>query len=72
MLDWLKTFGDLIVSISEFIISFFRNALELIQLIFKGYAYVALIIQYLPIQYQVVLSAFVSFSVIVTIVHFGE
>lgn len=71
MLDWLQSFGNFLLSIGDFLISFFKNVVELVNLVFKGFAYVALCIQYLPIQYQVVFLVLISFSVIVTVVHFG-
>lgn len=72
MLDWLQTFGDFLTQICVFIIDFFKNVIEIITLVLKAVAYVNTIISYLPIQYQVPLIAIVSFSIIVTIVHFGE
>lgn len=72
MLDWFQTIGELIITLCTFIVSFFKNVVELVVLIFKGFSYVATIILYLPVQYQVIILAFVSYSVIVTVVHFGE
>lgn len=72
MLDWLKTFGDVIVQLCEFAISFFKNVIELFVLLFKAFSYLYSCILFLPIQYQVVILALVSFSLIVTIVHLGE
>lgn len=71
MLEWLESFGNFLISIGDFLISFFKNVVELVVLVFKGFAYVALCIQYLPVQYQVVFMALIAFSVIVTVVHFG-
>lgn len=72
MLDWLESFGNLIVQISSFIVAFFKNVIELVFLIFKGFGYMYTVMTYLPIQYKAVVIALVSFSVIVTVVHFGE
>lgn len=71
MLDWLASFGDFLSNIIDFIVSFFTNVVELVLLVFKGFAYVTAIIVYLPIQYQAVMIALVSFCVIRTIIHFG-
>lgn len=71
MLEWLSSLGDFLISIGDFIVSFFRNVIEIVQLVFKGFAYILQIIAFIPVQYQAVLIAFISFSVIVTIIHFG-
>lgn len=71
MLDWLSSFGDFLSIMADFIISFFTNVVEIVILVFKGFAFMNAIIFYLPVQYQVVILAFVSFCVIRTIIHFG-
>lgn len=71
MLDWLHSFGEFFISIGQFLVSFFRNVIEIVLLVFKAFAYVASIIPYMPVQYQAVLLALISYFVIVTIVHFG-
>lgn len=71
MLDWFKSFGDFLVSIIDFIVSFFNNVIEIVLLVFKGFNYLILVIAYLPLQYQAILIALLSFSVIITIIHFG-
>lgn len=71
MLDWLSSFGDFLLSIGDFLVSFFTNVVEIVLLVFKGFSYMNTIIFYLPVQYQVVILAFVSFCVIRTIIHFG-
>lgn len=71
MLDWLQSFGNFLTSIGDFLISFFKNVIELVSLVFKGFTYIMTIIVYLPTQYQAIIIAFISFTVIVTIVHFG-
>lgn len=67
----MQSIGDFLVNIGDFLVSFFKNVIELVSLVFKGFAFAQVAISYLPIQYQVVLIAIISFSVIVTIVHFG-
>lgn len=71
MLDWLASFGEFLTIIGDFLISFFTNVVELVLLVFKGFAFMSAIIVYLPIQYQAVILALVSFCVIRTIIHFG-
>lgn len=71
MLDWLSSFGDTISYLIEFIIAFFKNTIEIVLLVFKGYTYIYTVMLFLPIQYRLVLLALISFSVIVTILHFG-
>lgn len=71
MLEWLQSIGDFLVAISKFIIGFFTNVIELVSLVFKAFTFASTAIAYLPIQYQLVISASVAFVVIVTIVHFG-
>lgn len=71
MLDWLQSFGNFFTSLGDFLVSFFRNVIEIVQLVFKGFAYIMQILAFMPVQYQAVLIAFISFSVIVTIIHFG-
>lgn len=71
MLEWLESFGNTISAMIDFIISFFKNVVEMVILVFKGFAMINQVILYLPVQYQVVMLAFISFCVIVTILHFG-
>lgn len=71
MLEWLESFGNTISAMIDFIISFFKNVVEIVILVFKGFAMINQVILYLPVQYQVVMLAFISFCVIVTILHFG-
>lgn len=72
MLDWFSSFGNFLQSIISFIIDFFRSVIDVLILIFKAVFYVYAVINYMPLQYKAVLLAIVSFSVIVTIAHFGE
>lgn len=71
MLEWLESFGNTISAMIDFIISFFKNVVEMVILVFKGFAMINQVILYLPVQYQIVMLAFISFCVIVTILHFG-
>lgn len=71
MLEWLQSIGNFISIMIDFLVSFFTNVVEVVLLVFKGFAYVNTVILYLPVQYQVVILAFVSYCVIVTIIHFG-
>lgn len=71
MLEWFSSFGNFIVILINFLIAFFKNVVEIVTLIFKGFVYLTQIIVFLPVQYQAVLLALISFSVIVTVIHFG-
>lgn len=71
MLEWLQSFGNFLISIGDFITSFFRNVIELVGLVFKAFAFAGTAVTYLPVQYQLVITASIAFAVIVTIVHFG-
>lgn len=72
MFDFLENIVDFIVAIISMIISFFKNVIQTLQLIFSSYAQLAVVISVIPIQYRVAILAFVSLSIIVTVVHFGE
>lgn len=71
MLEWLQSIGDFFISIGEFLVSFFTNVVEVVLLVFKAFVYVSQIIGFLPVQYQAIVLAFVSFSVIYAVIHFG-
>lgn len=71
MLDWLTSFGDALIQIFDFIISFFKNVIEICILVFKGFAYATQVVAFLPIQYQAIVLAIVSYALIKTIIHFG-
>lgn len=71
MFDLLGNIVDFISTLVNFIISFFKNVIEMVQLVFKGFAYAIELFAFLPAQYQVSLVALVSFAVIVTILNFG-
>lgn len=71
MLEWLQSFGDFLISIGDFLISFFTNVVEVVVYVFKGFAFAATVITYLPEQYIVAMSVSIAFIVIVTIIHFG-
>lgn len=71
MLEFLKAFADFFQNVIEFIISFFTNVVEICILVFKAFAYASAIIAYMPLQYQVILFAMISFAVITAILHFG-
>lgn len=71
MLDWLESFGNFLSTIIDFIVAFFKNVIELVQLVFKGFAFMLEVLAFMPVQYQVVFISLISFAVIVTIVHFG-
>lgn len=71
MLEWLQSIGDFLINIIEFIVSFFQNAVEICILVFKAFAFASVAITYLPLQYQAVILALVSYFVIRTIIHFG-
>lgn len=71
MLDWLQSIGDFLSTIIDFIVAFFKNVIELVQLVFKGFAFMLEVLAFMPVQYQVVFISLISFAVIVTIVHFG-
>lgn len=71
MLDWFLSFGNFLSSIIDFIVSFFTNVVEIVVLVFKGFNYLISIVVYLPVQYQAIIIAFISFCVIRTVIHFG-
>lgn len=71
MLEWLESFGNFFSTIIDFIVAFFKNVIELVQLVFKGFAFMLEVLAFMPVQYQVVFISLISFAVIVTIVHFG-
>lgn len=71
MLEFLNSFADFLQNVIEFIISFFTNVVEICVLVFKGFAYASAVIAYLPLQYQLILFALISYAVIVAILHFG-
>lgn len=71
MLDWLESFGNFLISIGDFLISFFRNVIEIVTLVFKALSYTSTILLYVPVQYKLILIALASYCVIVTIIHFG-
>lgn len=71
MLEWMQSFGNFLISIGDFLISFFKNVIEIVTLVFKAFVYAGVVLTYIPIQYQVVLIAFVAYCVIVTVIHFG-
>lgn len=71
MLDFFASIGDFLINIVTFVISFFRNVIEICVLVFKGFTYAVTAIAYLPVQYQAVLLAILAFCVIKTILHFG-
>lgn len=71
MLDFLKSFADFLVNVVEFIVSFFRNVIEVCLLVFKSVSYANTVISYIPIQYRLVFSAILAFLAIKAIIHFG-
>lgn len=71
MLSVLESIADVIINIVDFIISFFRNVVEIVTLVVQGSAYVLSIIVHLPLAYQLILSAAIAYSVIYVIVKFG-
>lgn len=71
MLQWLKSIGDFLVMIIDFIVSFFQNVIEIVQLIIKGFGAIVTTMAYMPAQYSAFALALISFSVIVAIIHFG-
>lgn len=71
MLEWLESIGNFLSIIIDFIVAFFKNVIELVQLVFKGFAFILEVLAFMPVQYQVVFISLISFAVIVTIVHFG-
>lgn len=71
MLQFLESIGDFLINIVSFVVSFFRNVVEVCSLVFKGFGYAVTIIGYIPLEYKVIILAFISFYVIVAIIHFG-
>ncbi len=71
MLDFFEDIANFISSIGDFIIGFFTNVINIVTLVFKGAVLGNMVIMYLPIQYQVVIAAFLAYVIIVTIIHFG-
>lgn len=71
MLEFLSAFAEFFNNVIEFIITFFTNVVEICVLVFKGFAYASAVIAYLPLQYQLILFALISYSVIVAVLHFG-
>lgn len=71
MLEWFESIGNFLISIGDFIVSFFKNVIEMVLLVFKAFAYTSAAIAFLPVQYQVAISVLIAFSLIVTILHFG-
>lgn len=71
MLDWLASIGDFLVSVIDFIITFFTNAVEVCVIVFKGLAYATNALVFMPAPYGAAMMLLLSFAIIVTIVHFG-
>lgn len=71
MLEWLESFGNFLIGIGDFLVSFFTNVIEVVVYVFKGFAFASTVITYMPVQYQVALQVSIAFIVIVTIIHFG-
>ncbi len=71
MLDFFASIGDFLINIVSFVISFFRNVVEVCTLVFKGVGYAYEVLAHIPLEYQLVMIAFVSYCVIKTIIHFG-
>lgn len=71
MIDFFNDIGNLIQTIGGFIVSFFTNIIEIVQLVFKGSVLANEVLLLMPIQYQVVLIAILAYVIIVTIIHFG-
>lgn len=71
MIEFFKAFSETIQYLIEFIVTFFTNVINMCILIYKGFSYASLAIAYLPLQYQVILFALISYAVIVAILHFG-
>lgn len=71
MLDFLETIGDAIIGLFQLITAMFVNVIKVAQLVGQGFAFAFQAIAFMPVQYQVILIACISFCVIVTILHFG-
>lgn len=71
MLDWLSSFGNFLNIIIEYFISFLRNTVEVVLLIYKGFYLVSQVIFFLPPQYKAILVIIISFAVIINIINFG-
>lgn len=71
MFETLNRIADTLSSIINFIVDFFRNVVELCQMMYKGIATVSLMIQYLPIQYQIFFTALIAYMVIFFIIKLG-
>lgn len=71
MFETLNRIADTLSSIINFIVDFFRNVVELCQMMYKGIATVSLMIQYLPIQYQIFFTALIAYMVIYFIIKLG-
>lgn len=71
MFDLLGNIVDTIGILVDMIVSFFKNVVEVISLVATAIGEAAIVISVMPLQYRLLLLAFISFSVIITFVHFG-
>lgn len=71
MFEILKGMADTISEMIDFIVSLFRNIVELCEMMYKGVSTVTLMITYLPIQYQIFFTALIAYMVIYFIVKLG-
>lgn len=71
MFDFFGDLMDFIGILIDFIISFFRDVIQLVSLVFKSFAYLGSILNFIPLQYKLVLTAILSYSLIMAVVHFG-
>lgn len=71
MLEWLESFGNILLSFVNFFISFIKDAILFVGLTIKGLAYLRTVFVYLPLQYQVAISTVIAFSFVLTVLHLG-
>lgn len=71
MLEWLKSFADILEIFVNFVISFVQDAILFVTLSVKGLIYMRQVFTYLPVQYQVAISLVATFSLVLTVIHLG-
>lgn len=71
MLKNLDNMLDTLNIIIDFLIAFFKNVVELVMLIGKGASIAIDIVTNLPVQYQAIMIALISYYIIHTIKNLG-
>lgn len=71
MLHMFENLMDMLGILIDFVVTFFKNVVEMVKLVTQAFALASSVIAFMPVQYQAILIVLIAYYLIYVIIKFG-